>query len=96
MGDYHSRSKFTWSFSGYRTGEEAQKSLESMKAWFGGTFDETEWELTSSTYETPYGYAASISAQRQGEVVSEAPKDDHKAAVAKIVEELKKGGDSFD
>ena len=61
---YNSKSKFSWSFTGYGDEAEAKKSLEQMEEWFRRTFSINEWEMKSSVYNSAYGFGASLIAER--------------------------------
>lgn len=60
----NNKSKFSWSFTGYPLEAEAKKSLSEMEEWFIRTFKQDEWEMKTSIYNTPYGFGASIQAER--------------------------------
>jgi len=59
------RSKFSWSFTGFTSEEQAKKELSSMEAWFNTTFaPANEWQIVTSLSQTPHGYRAALSAER--------------------------------
>lgn len=63
--DCNGRSKFSWSFTGFKSEEQAKKELLSMEAWFSTTFaPANEWQIVTSLSQTPFGYRAALSAER--------------------------------
>lgn len=63
--DCNGRSKFSWSFTGFTSEEQAKKELSSMEAWFSHTFaPANEWQIVTSLSQTPAGYRAALSAER--------------------------------
>ncbi len=63
--DCNGRSKFSWSFTGFSSEEQAKKELDSMEKWFSHTFAPvSEWQVVTSLSQTPYGYRSALSAER--------------------------------
>lgn len=63
--DCSPRSKFSWSFTGFKTEEQSKKELSQMEKWFEHTFaPSNEWQIVTSLSQTPYGYRAALSAER--------------------------------
>lgn len=62
--NYALNSKFEWRFSGYTSQQEAENTLEEIYAWFRRTFNENEWQVTSSVMSGPYGWAAELNAKK--------------------------------
>ena len=63
--DCNGRSKFSWSFTGFNSEDQAKKELASMEKWFELTFaPANEWQIVTSLSQTPYGYRAALSAER--------------------------------
>ena len=63
--DCNGRSRFSWSFTGFLSEEQAKKELASMEKWFELTFaPSNEWQIVTSLSQTPYGYRAALSAER--------------------------------
>jgi len=51
---------FSWSCSGYKTQEEAQKALDDIVLWFNKTHDAALWQVTSTVRQGPYGWKAEL------------------------------------